>query len=543
MNNPDEETAVAQFGRDDKYFGVCTMLVAMPGLPMFGHGQIEGFEEKYGMEYRRAYYNEQVNTGLVERHQREIFPLMRQRRLFSGVENFLLYDFRTDGQVNENVFAWSNVYGDSRSLILYNNKYEQTAGWINMSVAYAVKGSGDEKQLVQRTLAQGLLLTITSSRFVIFQEQHSKLWFIRKNSEIAERGLFAVLNGFETQVFLNIYEVTDTQDEQYRQLYEKLNGNGIADVGMGINEIKFKKLYDALAACVSKEMLQDCIQLVKDCKHTESPHETESKIHSFINKLEPLAVTFLTALEETYRSEQTAQFLEEKVPTVKTSIKQLSTLFKARMYRLLLSASGLLIREMPLTAMTPAVTVFIHKMCGTASQLFVSFGSVFLMSVEDIAIYYKMEENIGRLYAFLHLEEKLTALVRSRGFDIDPIENKADTVKYLYYVHNARGKKSIRRTGIVSRMVQDPNVIIRLGIHEWDGIKWFNREAAELLADDMAAMLFLSAARPVKQVECMKKTVDSVEKYCRFDAEFSAAIHRSGYQVDLYLKLFAGTLK
>ena len=543
MNNPDEETAVAQFGRDDKYFGVCTMLVAMPGLPMFGHGQIEGFEEKYGMEYRRAYYNEQVNTGLVERHQREIFPLMRQRRLFSGVENFLLYDFRTDGQVNENVFAWSNVYGDSRSLILYNNKYEQTAGWINMSVAYTVKGSGDEKQLVQRTLAQGLLLTITSSRFVIFQEQHSKLWFIRKNSEIAERGLFAVLNGFETQVFLNIYEVTDTQDEQYRQLYEKLNGNGIADVGMGINEIKFKKLYDALAACVSKEMLQDCIQLVKDCKHTESPHETESKIHSFINKLEPLAVTFLTALEETYRSEQTAQFLEEKVPTVKTSIKQLSTLFKARMYRLLLSASGLLIREMPLTAMTPAVTVFIHKMCGTASQLFVSFGSVFLMSVEDIAIYYKMEENIGRLYAFLHLEEKLTALVRSRGFDIDPIENKADTVKYLYYVHNARGKKSIRRTGIVSRMVQDPNVIIRLGIHEWDGIKWFNREAAELLADDMAAMLFLSAARPVKQVECMKKTVDSVEKYCRFDAEFSAAIHRSGYQVDRYLKLFAGTLK
>ena len=92
-------------------------------------------------------------------------------------------------------------------------------------------------------------------------------------------------------------------------------------------------------------------------------------------------------------------------------------------------------------------------------------------------------------------------------------------------------------------MVQDPNVIIRLGIHEWDGIKWFNREAAELLADDMAAMLFLSAARPVKQVECMKKTVDSVEKYCRFDAEFSAAIHRSGYQVDRYLKLFAGTLK
>ncbi|MCL2127965.1 MAG: alpha-amylase family glycosyl hydrolase, partial [Treponema sp.] len=40
MNNPDEDTAVAQFGKGDKYFGICTMMVTMPGLPMFGHGQI-----------------------------------------------------------------------------------------------------------------------------------------------------------------------------------------------------------------------------------------------------------------------------------------------------------------------------------------------------------------------------------------------------------------------------------------------------------------------------------------------------------------------
>ena len=543
MNNPDEETAVAQFGRDDKYFGVCTMLVAMPGLPMFGHGQIEGFEEKYGMEYRRAYYDEQVNTGLVERHRREIFPLMRLRRLFSEVDHFLLYDFWTDGQVNENVFAWSNVCGDSRSLILYNNKYERASGWINMSAAYAVKGSNEEKQLVQRTLAQGLQLTVAPNRFVLFQEQHSKLWFIRKNSEIAEHGLYVALNGFETQVFLNIYEVTDTPDEQYRKLYEKLNGSGIADVAMGINEIKFKKLYDALAVCVSKETLQDCIQMVKDCKHTRNRQEIETYIQSFIRKIEPAAVSFFTALDETYRSNQAEQFLEDEVSSVKTSVKRLLTLYKARMYRLLLCASGLLVQEMPLTAMTPAVTVFIHKMCGTYSQLAASFGSVFLMAVEDTAVYYKIEENIGRLFAFLHLEEKLVTLIRSAGFEMDAIENKADTVKYLYYAHTARGKKTIRRTGIVNRMVQDPNVIIRIGIHEWDGIYWFNREAAELISDDMATMLFLSAARPVTQAECIKKTSASVEKYCRFHAEFFAAIHRSGYQVDRYLKLFAGTLK
>src|SRR5262249_23076592 len=58
MSNPDERTAVDQFGKGDKYFGVCTLMATMPGLPMFGHGQVEGLTERYGMEYRRAYLDE-----------------------------------------------------------------------------------------------------------------------------------------------------------------------------------------------------------------------------------------------------------------------------------------------------------------------------------------------------------------------------------------------------------------------------------------------------------------------------------------------------
>ena len=54
MSNPDEETALEQFGKGDKYFGVATVMATLPGLPMLGHGQVEGFAEKYGMEFRRA---------------------------------------------------------------------------------------------------------------------------------------------------------------------------------------------------------------------------------------------------------------------------------------------------------------------------------------------------------------------------------------------------------------------------------------------------------------------------------------------------------
>ena len=58
MSNPDERTAIDQFGNGDKYFGVAAMMATLPGLPMFGHGQVEGFTEKYGMEYRRPSYDE-----------------------------------------------------------------------------------------------------------------------------------------------------------------------------------------------------------------------------------------------------------------------------------------------------------------------------------------------------------------------------------------------------------------------------------------------------------------------------------------------------
>ena len=46
------------------------MLATMPGLPMFGHGQIEGYTEKYGMEYLTARWQEETDQNLVGRRLR-----------------------------------------------------------------------------------------------------------------------------------------------------------------------------------------------------------------------------------------------------------------------------------------------------------------------------------------------------------------------------------------------------------------------------------------------------------------------------------------
>jgi hypothetical protein len=105
MSNPDERTAIDQFGKGDKCFGVAAMMSTLPGLPMFGHGQIEGFTEKYGMEYRWPRYEENPDRWLVERHEREIAPLLKRRWLFAESGNFLLYDFFTpNGSVRMRIF-------------------------------------------------------------------------------------------------------------------------------------------------------------------------------------------------------------------------------------------------------------------------------------------------------------------------------------------------------------------------------------------------------------------------------------------------------
>lgn len=131
MNNPDELPAIVGFGDGNKYFGVCTLLATMPGLPMFGHGQFEGFSEKYGMEYRRALHAETPNPWLLARHEREIVPLLRERYRFSGTESFVLLDFvAPEGHVDEDILAYANGRGKDVVVVIYNNTSRPARGML-----------------------------------------------------------------------------------------------------------------------------------------------------------------------------------------------------------------------------------------------------------------------------------------------------------------------------------------------------------------------------------------------------------------------------
>ena len=256
MNNPDELTAVEQFGKGDKYFGVSMMLVTMPGLPMFGHGQIEGFTEKYGMEYRKAYWDEKIDEDLVKRHEREIFPLMRRRNLFSGADNFALYDFTVpDGWVDENVFAYSNRTEKQRALILFNNSYNSTQGWIKTSTAINV-GEGNDKHFVHRNLAEALALNTNYDCYYIFRDHRSDLEFIRSGHLFAEEGFNTELSGYQYKAFIDFREIRDT-DGSWTELVRQLGNNGVPNVEMAHKEMTLKPIIGPFQNAVNSNILKD----------------------------------------------------------------------------------------------------------------------------------------------------------------------------------------------------------------------------------------------------------------------------------------------
>ena len=258
MNNPDERTAVDQFGKGDKYFGVCTMMVTLPGLPMFGHGQIEGFTERYGMEYRRAYYQESADPWLVARHEREISPLLHRRPLFAEVRDFLLYDFYTDdGWVNEDVYAYSNRLGEHRALVVYHNRYASTRGWVRISAGYAEKLPGGGKRVRQRTLGESFGLSGDASMFVAFRDSFTGQEYLHRARDVGERGLHLELHAYECHVFLDWRDICDRDGRPWGALCDMLSGHGVSSLDDALRQLELQPVHDAFAALLDPALLEE----------------------------------------------------------------------------------------------------------------------------------------------------------------------------------------------------------------------------------------------------------------------------------------------
>ena len=182
-------------------------MATLPGLPMFGHGQIEGFTERYGMEFKQAMMDEWPNEDLVARHQREIAPLLKNRYLFaeSGTSCSTTSGTTTDGRRKRLCLLESPW---QRALDSLQQQLHTTRGTIHISAASMDKGSGN---LRQRSLAEGLALPL--------RRRHSPPTATRPRPGISaplhrppRHGLTFDLRGYQYAVLLDWRELRASAD-------------------------------------------------------------------------------------------------------------------------------------------------------------------------------------------------------------------------------------------------------------------------------------------------------------------------------------------
>jgi glycosidase len=254
MSNPDEKTAIDQFGAGDKYFGTSVLLATLPGLPMFGHGQIEGYTERYGMDFKRARLEEYPNDDLVNRHMQLIAPLLKNRHIFAESTHFVMYDFWTGGRdmsgdVDENVFAYSNMSGKQKAIILFNNRYGATHGTVKSSVAFLDKQSG---QLRNTTLSAGLQLPWDDDAVMAYKDTVQGLEYLRRARDLRDHGLTVGLRGYQHMVLLEWRVLYSSETHPWDRLCDTLQGAGVYSVDEAMQQLRLQPLVEALRRVVNE---------------------------------------------------------------------------------------------------------------------------------------------------------------------------------------------------------------------------------------------------------------------------------------------------
>ncbi len=554
MSNPDERTAIDQFGTGDKYFGVCTMMATLPGLPMFGHGQVEGFTEKYGMEYKRPRYEETPNQHLVERHQREIAPLLKQRHVFAESANFALFDFwRDDGKVDENVFAWSNRLRDQRALAVYHNKFASTSGTLHHSAARADKASG---ALFTVRIHEALGLPHDGDDILAYQDNASGLHFLRRAGEIRERGLHLNLGAYQYHLFQNWRTMHSTAEYPWATLCSDLNGTGVWSLDDAMAKFKLRPVHEALRVALNADVLRCYSDLIEaesvdqTTGHTraaKAPCSREDTLATLEKSGEQFFRAALASLHGTVgvRADDSAQSgrtlqaqsngskqSPEKNPEA-TSTRTQTFLdppraARDRYHQLLQTASKLPGLEGAFAhGWPPDARAVLPSYSPQTSAVTVWAPVVAWCLLRSLADTFPQSQNIGEAFDRLYLRSAIADAFHPLGIEGDAAYRAAARVRILLTQPRFEGQLP----ALPTLDWDDPDIVWLTGLHEAQGHRYFNKEAHEQLVWWMILPALIDTAEqdPAAKSAKTRKMLRTLEDEA---AGSAAAAQTAGYRLD-----------
>jgi hypothetical protein len=555
MSNPDERTAIDQFGTGDKYFGVCTMMATLPGLPMFGHGQIEAFTEKYGMEYKRPRYDETPNQPLVERHQREIAPLLKNRKVFAESANFALFDFwRDDGMVDENVFAWSNRLGDQCALVVFHNQYASTSGTLHHSAARADKASGT---LFNVTLHDALGLPPHGDALFAYQDNATGLHYLRHIGEIRNHGFHLSLGAYQYHLFQNWREMQSTADQPWDALCTDLNGAGAWSLDEAMAKFRLRPVHKALRAALDPALLHCFADLVEaeGTEHTsamahaaKAPCSREDMLDALARNAERFLKAALAALEpeEAKAVAKPTRFKVDDQPrkssikgagvpplTVPASTAQqrpaLSVQAAARRYQVLLStAAKLPSLERAFSRGWPSEARTVLPSYSPQTSAVAVWAPVMAWCLlRTLFEVLPQETDIGASFDRLYLRTALAEDFEPVGLEGEAGYRAAARVRLLL---TQPMESSVAPPPPVPW--QDADIVWLAGLHEAQGHRYFNKEAYEQILwwRHLPQLIAVAEIDPAVKLLGTRTAMRDLE---RANTTAAQDAHAAGYRLDL----------
>ena len=532
MSNPDERTAIDQFGTGDKCFGVATLLATLPGLPMFAHGQVEGYTERYGMEYKQAKMEEWPNEGLIARHMHEIAPLLKRRRIFAESANFVLYDFWTGyGTVDENVFAYSNRNGSERSIVLYNNSYGSTHGTIHISAASMDKGSGE---LRQRSLAQGLDIGWDESLILRYRDHAKGLEYLRRATDIHRYGLTLDLRGYQYAVLLDWQELHSTAEQPWDQLCDSLGGAGVHSLDHALSLLRLRPLHEALEhalhpgalrvlAEMGRELLKESQQraTVSDEPQKTIPVERQIPEQRKGATRVQLSETEQVRLGDWLQSVDSFAWRSAEILQPQ-SAEEFVREFREQMVPLTGAVLRLPLLERGFSTVWPGTVRTLlpnWEPGGSPERTWAPvLAWVLLRSLPDV----KRPEEI---FDQLQLREVLGAIFSTSGLEGEDVWRAAARVRVLL----AFGDEPLEKIAFSRKFWNDSDVRWLAGVNESGGKTYFNKEAADELLAWMALPSLLKIAESLEP----EKELRSLEEQF---GDVSASGKAAGFQLETMLE-------
>jgi hypothetical protein len=500
---------------------------------MFGHGQVEGYREKYGMEFRKPKWDETPDDLLIAGHDWKIFPILHRRYLFADVEQFFLYDlFTAHGSVDENVFAYSNSYENEKALVIYHNKFADTRGWIRMSAAYAVKtGSGDEKVLVQRELKDGLGLRGDDGVYYVFRDHINGLEYIRNGRELCQSGFFIQLHAYECHVFMNWREVIDDEQQHYGHIAAYLQGGGVPSVDDAIRELYLQPVHGPFKELVNAGMF--------NWFYTERVREADAALnHAVGDEVAEKATRLFAAINELNGSSAAEADLARSVCDDLDAVMQLLVLpdrftaaaSKDRAALTFLQANLIIPAEETVpkdksraTALARSLPADDKAVWGTLFGWTMVHSLGKTLDAEDYAEVSRTwldEWFFGRIIA---------ATLRESGLDEGTALHAVATIKILTSQQDwfdADTPAAQRPAQVLDALLADPDTVRFLQVNRYNEIDWYNKESFEGL---LAWLMLIEAVKATVAGEGITETLSAA-----YDVILAllAAEAQSEYQVE-----------